>query len=254
MHARTASDIFVDLCEEDKTEPGVEHRCRKLIKSMYGTRADAHDWQADVTRTMKDLGFKQGEASPCVFWHRQRDIKALVHGNDFVSSGEGAELEWLWKGLKSTSETKMTMGKDDNMAKEARVLNRIVRWHSRKAITHEADPRHAAITIRGTGAENFNTISTPAAKETGRERMRRDDLNGRKAGKRDGRERRASFLAQDRMDIAYDTKEATRLMTAPTKDGWKKLLRLGQFFARYPRVVNWHWYQEASENAVECTD
>ena len=42
---------------------------------------------------MTDLGFKQGKASPCVLWHRQRDAKALVHGDDFVSSGERKERE-----------------------------------------------------------------------------------------------------------------------------------------------------------------
>ena len=75
MHARTTSDIYVELCDEDKTEPGDHHRCGKLIKSMCVARAAAHDWQAEVTRTMKDLGFKQGKASPCVFWHQQRDIR-----------------------------------------------------------------------------------------------------------------------------------------------------------------------------------
>ena len=56
IHARTTSDIYVKLCEEDRTEGRDEHRCGKPIKSMYGTRAAAHDWQAEVTRTMKDLG------------------------------------------------------------------------------------------------------------------------------------------------------------------------------------------------------
>ena len=109
MHGRTASDLYIELCEEDKTQPGDEHRCGKLIKSMYGTGAAAHDWQAEVTRTMKDLGLKQGKASPCVFWHRQRDIKALVHGDDFVSSGERSEICWLCKGLENKFETKMIM-------------------------------------------------------------------------------------------------------------------------------------------------
>ena len=31
-HARTASDVYVELCEEDKTEPGYDHGCGKLIK------------------------------------------------------------------------------------------------------------------------------------------------------------------------------------------------------------------------------
>ena len=66
---------------------------------MYGTGAGAHDWESEVTRAMTDIGFKQGKASPCVFWHRQREIKALFHGDDFVSSVERTELEWLCKGL-----------------------------------------------------------------------------------------------------------------------------------------------------------
>ena len=118
---------------------------------------------------MTDLGFKQGEASPCVFWHRQRDVKALVHGTTCVIWV--SELEWLCKGLKKKFETKMTMvGEDDDLAKEARVLNRIVRWHSRQGITHEADPRHAEVISRDAGAEKLKTISTRAEKQ----RRRRD--------------------------------------------------------------------------------
>ena len=56
MHARTASDIYVEMCEEDKTEPGDEHRCGEVVKSMFVTRVAAHDWQSDVARTMKELG------------------------------------------------------------------------------------------------------------------------------------------------------------------------------------------------------
>ena len=69
----------------------------------------------------------------------------------------------LCKGLKKKFETKMIMMReDDDMAKEARVLNRIVTWHPREGITYEADPRHAEIISRDTGAENFKTISKPA--------------------------------------------------------------------------------------------
>ena len=97
---------------------------RKLIKSVHGTRAAAHDRQAEATRTMKDLGSKHISVHVLA--------SALVHGDDFVSSGERAELDWLCKELKNMFETKMVMvGEVDDMAQEARVLNRIVRWHPR---------------------------------------------------------------------------------------------------------------------------
>ena len=131
MHAWIASDMLVDLCDEDKTESGDEQRCGKLTKSMYGTRAAARNWQSKVTRTKKELGFQLGTASPCVFWNRQGDIKALVHGYGFASFSDRSELEWLCRGgLQKQFETKMTMvGEDIDLAKEARVLNGIARWH-----------------------------------------------------------------------------------------------------------------------------
>ena len=44
--------------------------------------------------------------------------------------------------LKKKFKTKMIMvGEDDDMAEEARVLNRIARCHPRKGITFAADPR-----------------------------------------------------------------------------------------------------------------
>ena len=95
MYPRTSSDIHVELCEDDKTEPRDESRCGKLKKSIYGTQAAAHDCQSEVTRTMVDLELKQGKASPCVFWHRRIDIKALVHEGDCLSSVERTELEWV---------------------------------------------------------------------------------------------------------------------------------------------------------------
>ena len=93
----------------------------------------------------------------------------LVHGDDFVSSSERSELEWLCRNMQKKFETKIVMAGDhDDLAKKARVLHQIVMWHPRKGPTYEAD-QHAEIFSRETGAEELNTISTPVAKETGRE-------------------------------------------------------------------------------------
>ena len=96
-------------------------------QTMSAPKAAPRDWQSAVTRTMWDLGFTQARASPCVIWNRQRDCKALVHGDDFVSCDK-TELEWLCRSLQKRFETKMAMVGDDDLAKE----DRIVRWHPRK--------------------------------------------------------------------------------------------------------------------------
>ena len=65
---------------------------------------------------------------------------------------------------------------------------------------------------------------------------------------------RANFLAQDRMDIALAKQEATRRMTSPTKDDWNKLVRIGRYLVRYPRVENWYKYQNEPERVAACPD
>ena len=46
MHARTVRDIHVEVCEEEKTEPGDELRCGKLIKSMGpGPQLETDSWK-----------------------------------------------------------------------------------------------------------------------------------------------------------------------------------------------------------------
>ena len=156
-----------------------------------------------------------------------------------MSAGERTELERvLCKGRKKKFETKMTMvGEDDDLAREARVLSRIVRWHPRKGSPCEADPGHAETISRVTGAEKLEAVSTPAAKETEREA-----------------EEWVNFLAQDRADIArLPQRNATRIMTSP-KDDWNKLVTIGRYLVRYPRAVNWCKYQNETEQVAACTD
>ena len=120
MYARTASDRNVELCEEDKTEPGSREQMPESHKKMYGTRAAAHDWQSEVTRTMAKHFLACSRTGKAI-------LKRSFTGTN-LSHPMKAELGWLCKGLLKKFETKMTMvGEDDDLAKEARVLNRIVR-------------------------------------------------------------------------------------------------------------------------------
>ena len=43
-----------------------------------------------------------------MFLSRQQDIKALVRGDDFISSGDRSKLRWLCNSLQKKFETKMT--------------------------------------------------------------------------------------------------------------------------------------------------
>ena len=105
-----------------------------------------------------------------MFWHRQRDIKALVHGDDFVSSGERPELEWSCKGPKKKSETDDHGGRGRRHGQGGESIEPNREMAPEKDITYEADPRHADKIIRDTGAENVETISTRGTRPRQRER------------------------------------------------------------------------------------
>ena len=68
---------------------------RKLHMSKYKIKVAAQNWQKNVQETMATHGFTIGEASPVLFCHPQRSLKCLVHGDDFVVSGEPVDLVWM---------------------------------------------------------------------------------------------------------------------------------------------------------------
>ena len=41
------------------------------------------------------LGFEQGLASPCNFWHKDRNLRTTVHGDDFETLGPYSQLQWF---------------------------------------------------------------------------------------------------------------------------------------------------------------
>ena len=95
FYAPVQHEIYVELCEEAKKTVEDNNMCAKLRMSMYGTKAAAQNWQKKVQETMATLGFSIGKASPVLFRHPQRSLKCLVHGDDFVVSGEPVDLVWM---------------------------------------------------------------------------------------------------------------------------------------------------------------
>ena len=101
-------EVYVALPWEDKLE-GEENMCALLLKSLYGTRDAATNWADAYTEVLIKLGFTKGESSPCTFYHAEKGIQTVVHGDDFVSEGEKGQLLWLDKQMKLSFELKTEM-------------------------------------------------------------------------------------------------------------------------------------------------
>ena len=64
----------MDLPEEDQQD-GMRGR---LKKAMYGTRDAAQNWELEYSEMMTEAGFTQGSHRACVFYHKEKDVRAVV--------------------------------------------------------------------------------------------------------------------------------------------------------------------------------
>ena len=86
-----AKPTYVALPHED---PDCEEMCGLLLKHMYGTRKAADGWHCEYAgQLVHTLGFEVGDASACVFFHRERGLRLSVHGDDITTAGERRHLD-----------------------------------------------------------------------------------------------------------------------------------------------------------------
>ena len=73
---------------------------------------------------MESIGFSKGVSSPCCFWHKIRDMRAVVHGDDFPALGWKKELMWFRCQIEKEYEVKFRgmIGPGAKEGKEMRIL------------------------------------------------------------------------------------------------------------------------------------
>ena len=175
--------------------------------SLYGTRDAAKNFQDEVCRFMTGIGFQQSRYNPQVYWHHGRDIKALVHGDDFMSTAYEKDARWFRKQLEQRFEAKsVILGVGPDKVAEDRILGRIIRA-TENGWEYEADPRHAEVIIQELGLQEAKGVASPG---DGKGEM--NELNNNEGGiplsPGDARlfrslAARAMYLSQGWADIAF---------------------------------------------------
>ena len=87
-------------------------------------------------------------------YHAERNIRLVVHRDDFTALGKGKDLDW-YRGMvlgKCAANVKGRIGRGKEDGKSMTVLNRVVHWRE-EGIEYEADQRHAEIDHAGSGTE-----------------------------------------------------------------------------------------------------
>ena len=150
------------------SEVGQAWKCGRLSRCMYGTRAAGMRWEETYTQALVRHGFLQGKASPCCFRHPSRDLKLVVHGDDFTILGTDEHLDWFEKTIQGEVEVKIRgrLGGGEKDDREIRVLNRIVRW-TQAGIRIEADPRHVEVLLNQMRLADANKAASPGVRGNG---------------------------------------------------------------------------------------
>ena len=246
LHARATRDLYIELPEED-AEEGM---CGKLNMCLYGTKDAAENWEMHYKAILELLGFKQGVSNPCVFYNKEKDIRTVVYGDDFTSIGDNDSLLWFKSELAAhlTLVHKATLGPEHGDDKSVRLLNRIVEYTD-NAITFEADQRHVERIVRSLNLDTTRSnkdVTTPGVKATDVTEQMGEPLTGKAVTSFRSLVMRAAYVAQDRADIQFATKELAIVMSAPTQGDLTALKRLGRYLRGKPRCVLVFRFQEAS--------
>ena len=251
FHAEAGPDMYVELSEEDQV-PG-QDLVGRLRLALYGTREAAAAWQKEVSKHLKQIGFQKGTFNPCLFYHPGRQIRVMVHGDDYAAAGPRTQLSWMHKELEKRFgaeyvKTEM-LSKQKGDAQEITVLNRVIRVME-EGMEMEADVRHAEIIARELAPAHHKPVMSPGLDYEGPadeypELAREHAQAFRKLVAR------ANYISIDRPDIAFAVKELCRRMSKPTEQDWNHLVRLGKFLNGRKRAVQlFEWQQEDSDMKV----
>jgi hypothetical protein len=235
-------------------EAGLPHgMCAKLQMTMYGLRDAGQNFEFKVAEVMLELGYKQGVYNPCIYSHPTKKVKIVVHGDDFVVLGtRGATADFARAlGQHLIVKDRGCLGPDRAKGdlQDIRILNRLVRWvpaHGATAerIEWEADPRHAELLWKAFGLKvGSKGVTTPGVKSAC-STLEGAELAGEQLSSFKSLAMRAAYLAMDRPDLAFATKEVARAMARPTTGAWEALKRIARYLIANPRLV---WLYERQE-------
>ena len=123
---------------------------RQVVLAMYGTRDAAQNWECEYVDFMVSLGIIQGKAAPCMFYHPFKEVRVVVHGDDFTVAVVPEGLDWFREDIKNRFEVnfRARLGGYKDEDTSVRILNRILEWKDDVGVLCEADQRHSDIIMR----------------------------------------------------------------------------------------------------------
>jgi hypothetical protein len=251
LNPRCEKEVYIKLPEESRAEEGM---CGKLVHWLYGFRPAAQAWEELYSKRLEEAGFTRGLASPVVFYHEDRDIAVVVHGDDFTFEGADKDLWWIHDLMKSWFEIKLrgVLGPEEKDDKEVTILGRVVSWKE-WGVEYKADPNLRRKLLEQLGFNERTRILTgngDKEEEDGDD----DDLDEEEAKEYRKAAATLNYLGQDSPDLAFGTKEACRGMAVPKRGDYRKMKKVVRYLLGRQEVVWRYEWQEEGEKWKIFTD
>ena len=210
----------------------------KLERSLYGTRDAPQIWQEELRGTMEELGYQTCLSNPGMYIHPATGVKALAHVDDVMAIGAKHHLQELQQQLNQKYELKHhILGPGPTDAQEVEFLGRTIKW-TESGLVYEAGTKHVETLVKEWQMEGCSVVHSPSSPND------KDGSEDQPVYLDDGaaaRYRRSvaicNYLAQDRCDISYASKEVSRWMAQPRVEDEIKLKRLVRYLCHHRRGV-----------------
>ena len=85
--------MAIELPREEQVKG--EDLIGELLKSLYGTRKAAHNWDKKWQRVIIDSGFVIVPLSSAIVCCRECELCGFVHGDDIIVTCDSMQLAWI---------------------------------------------------------------------------------------------------------------------------------------------------------------
>ena len=125
---------------------------------------------------LEAMRFRTGVSSPCIFYHAERELMVVVHGDDFTTLGLDEDIDWFEGKLQESFEIKIRgrLGEGCKGPQEIRILNRVVSIDE-SGLSYEADPRHCDLLMSSLALDEKSHAATPGVKSEDPENFQLSD-------------------------------------------------------------------------------
>ena len=228
--------------------PRADDECKSgyavLDNAMYGTKDAAQCFDVATETVLTAVGFDTGTFPPCPYHSSAADMSVFRHVDDFEVSGTRTQQKEFEEQLSKHLIVRhlATLGPTAlGDVIEVRILNRIVRWvepphgSGRERVECEADPRQAEFTIHQLVLScSSRSVSAPSEKsKPGVDHSTMLNSAGHTSYR--SATMRLCYLALDRLDLHFPSKELARWMQAPTVGNLEELKPVARYLIGHGR-------------------